>query len=391
MTHSRDGDGPSVRIVADDLTGALDAAGPFAASGAAVSVYWKACAAASHAGERVALDTACRELPGDEVIARTRAAVDALWSRARGLAFLKVDSVWRGSPAAAIAAAAGAFERVVVAPAFPEQGRVTRGGGQWVVDAGGVRCAVPDIASELRRYGVDAATQAQASPSTRVVVCDAESPADLKAIVGRHSRDGVRTLWCGTRGLARALAARSTDGEGTPSMTAAADAPVELRGTVLFVVGTDHPVSVAQARVLEGQPGIAWRTIDTAAAGDDTALTDGAAAVLLRFAIVEGTPRDTARRLIAQALRREVGRMRTPGAVVATGGETVRALGEALGATRLDVHAEYEPGIPRGVWGDGRWAGTPILTKSGGFGAPDLFARLAASATRDAPCTRNTR
>jgi uncharacterized protein YgbK (DUF1537 family) len=391
MTDACASDGRAVCIVADDLTGALDAAGPFAASGAAVSVYWDACAAASHAGERVALDTACRELPGDKVIARTRAAVDALWSRARCLAFLKVDSVWRGNPAAAIAAAAGAFERIVVAPAFPEQGRVTRGGGQWVVEGGGVRCVVPDIASELRGHGVDAATQAQASPSTRVVVCDAESPADLAAIVERHSRDGVHTLWCGTRGLARALAARSTDGEGSPSMTAAADAPVALRAPVLFVVGTDHPVSVAQAAALEGQPGVACRTVDTAAAGDDPALTDGAAAVLLRFAIAGGTPRDAARERIAEALRREVGCMRTPGTVVATGGETVRALGEALGATRLDVHAEYEPGIPRGVWGDGRWAGTPILTKSGGFGAPDLFARLAASAARDTHCTRNTR
>lgn len=391
MTHSCADDCPAVRIVADDLTGALDAAGPFAASGDAVGVYWDARAAASHAGGRVALDTACRELPGDEVSARTRAAVDALWSRFRGLAFLKVDSVWRGSPAASIAAAAGAFERVVVAPAFPEQGRVTRGGGQWVVDAGGVRCAVPDIVSELRRHGVDAATQAQASPSTRVVVCDAESPADLEAIVERHSRDGVRTLWCGTRGLARALAARATQGPGAASIAAAAHAPVALHGPILFVVGTDHPVSVAQSRALEGQRGVACRTVDTAGAGDGAECADGAAALLLRFAIAEGTPRDTARRLIAEALRREVARMRPPGAVMATGGETVRALGEALGATRLDVHAEYEPGIPRGAWGDGRWAGTPILSKSGGFGAPDLFARLAASAAGDVRCTRNNR
>jgi uncharacterized protein YgbK (DUF1537 family) len=95
--------------------------------------------------------------------------------------------------------------------------------------------------------------------------------------------------------------------------------------------------------------------------------------------------------MIAQALRDEVDRLPRPGLVVATGGETVRALSEALGATRLDVLAEYEPGIPIAIWRDGRWAGTPILSKSGGFGSQDLFARVVASATDGSRLTRNSR
>jgi uncharacterized protein YgbK (DUF1537 family) len=80
-----------------------------------------------------------------------------------------------------------------------------------------------------------------------------------------------------------------------------------------------------------------------------------------------------------------------PGLVVATGGETVRALSEALGATRLDVLAEHEPGIPIAMWGDGRWAGTPILSKSGGFGSQDLFARVVATATAGPGVARYSR
>jgi uncharacterized protein YgbK (DUF1537 family) len=113
--------------------------------------------------------------------------------------------------------------------------------------------------------------------------------------------------------------------------------------------------------------------------------------VLLRFAIPADSTREAARRTIAQALRDEVLRLSRPGMVVATGGETVRALSEALGATRLDVLAEYEPGIPIAIWGDGRWAGTPILSKSGGFGSQDLFARVVASATDGTGFTRNSR
>ena len=95
--------------------------------------------------------------------------------------------------------------------------------------------------------------------------------------------------------------------------------------------------------------------------------------------------------MIAQALRDEVQRLSRPRMVVATGGETVRALSEALGAARLDVLAEYEPGIPIAIWRDGCWAGTPILSKSGGFGSQDLFARVVALATDGSGLTRSSR
>jgi uncharacterized protein YgbK (DUF1537 family) len=390
---SSSGERLAVRILADDLSGALDAAGPFASRDGAMCVYWDVGRAGTHAGDRIALDSASREVDVGDAIARTRAGTRALWTGRHGLAFLKIDSVWRGSPAASIATAGieGRFDRVVVAPAFPEQGRVTRDGGQWVVDGAQLSCAVPDIAAELRRYGLDVAMAANASPSTSAVVCDASTADDLAAIVRRYWVTGVRTLWCGTRGLARALADHAA-GCGS-AMATTADEPTALRGPVLVVVGTDHPVSVAQAGVLERQPGVACRTLDgkTLRAAASQSDLEKAPAVLLRFAIPAGSTRDAARRTIAQALRDEVNRLPRPGLVVATGGETVRALGEALGATRLDVLAEHEPGIPIAIWGDGRWAGTPILSKSGGFGSQDLFARVAASATEGSRLTRNSR
>jgi len=384
---------PAVRILADDLSGALDAAGPFASRDGATCVYWDVGRAGTHVGDRIALDSASREVDAGDAIARTRAAALALWTGRRGLAFLKIDSVWRGSPAAAIATASaeGRFDRVVVAPAFPEQGRMTRDGGQWVVEGARLRCVVPNIAAELRRYGLDAAAEASASPSTIAVVCDASSADDLAAIVKRYWLTGVRTLWCGTRGLARALADHAA-GIGSATDTTAHEPPA-LRGPVLVVVGTDHPVSVAQAGVLERQPGIACHTVavGTRSEGATPSVVAAAEAVLLRFAIPADSTREVARRMIAQALRDEVDRLPRPGLVVATGGETVRALSEALGATRLDVLAEHEPGIPIATWGDGRWAGTPILSKSGGFGSQDLFARVVASATDGSRLTRNSR
>ena len=393
MTDSRPDAGPPVRILADDLSGALDAAGPFASRAGAMCVYWDAGRAGTQTGDRIALDSASREVDVGDAIERSRAAARALWLGWSGLAFAKIDSVWRGSPAAAIATAGaeGRFDRVVVAPAFPEQGRVTRDGGQWVVEDARFRCVVPDIAAELRRYGLDAATEASASPATGAVVCDASSSDDLAAIVRRYWLTGARTLWCGTRGLARALADHAA-GTGSAMATAARETPA-LRGPVLVVVGTDHPVAVAQANVLERQPTVACRTLEagTSRAAASQPDLEAAPAVLLRFAIPADSTREAARRTIAQALRDEVQRLSRPGLVVATGGETVRALSEALGATCLDVLAEYEPGIPIAIWRDGRWAGTPIVSKSGGFGAQNLFARVVASATDGSRLTRNSR
>lgn len=373
-----------IRILADDLTGALDAAGPFARPDVPVSVHWNAQRAACDDGARVVLDTATRELDAGAATARTREGARSLWSGRAGIAFKKVDSVWRGSPAAEIAAACAevAFDRVVVAPAFPQQGRVTRDGAQWVAEDDGWRAVVADIAAELRRHGLDAAREAHATRATRAFVCDAQAPEDLAAIVARHRSAGVRTLWCGTRGLASALAR----GDATPGAGNAKprSVPIHGEGPVLVVVGTDHPVSVGQARLLESRSDVVSRTID-AATGEATGAAPEprpGSVVLLRFRIAEATPRQVVRQWIARALAAEVRRLPRPAVAVVTGGETLRSLCDALGATRLEVVAEREPGIPIAQWSDGRWAGATILSKSGGFGAADLFVRVVEDATR---------
>lgn len=373
-----------IRILADDLTGALDAAGPFAQPDAPVVVYWDAQRAACDDGARVVLDTATRELEADAAAARTRDGARSLWSGRTGIAFKKVDSVWRGSPAAEIAAACAevAFDRVVVAPAFPQQGRVTRDGAQWVAEDGGWRAVVADIAAELRRHGLDAAREVHATRATRAIVCDAQTPEDLDAVVARYHSAGLRTLWCGTRGLASALAR----GDALPGMgnTKPWRLPVRGEGPVLVVVGTDHPVSVGQARLLESRTDVVSRTIDAATGEAIGAVPEPRAGsvVLLRFRIGEATPRQLVRQWIARALAAEVRRLPRPALAVVTGGETLRSLCDALDATRLKVVAEREPGIPVAQWSDGRWAGARILSKSGGFGAADLFVRVVDDATR---------
>jgi uncharacterized protein YgbK (DUF1537 family) len=60
------------------------------------------------------------------------------------------------------------------------------------------------------------------------------------------------------------------------------------------------------------------------------------------------------------------------GAVVATGGDTASAILRRLHCPALRVLGELLPGIPYGRIGD-----MVFVTKAGGFGDPDAFARIA--------------
>jgi D-threonate/D-erythronate kinase len=68
------------------------------------------------------------------------------------------------------------------------------------------------------------------------------------------------------------------------------------------------------------------------------------------------------------------------GALVATGGETARALLPAFGAHALQLLREIEPGIPLSV-ALGRQS-IPVITKAGAFGSPAALRQAAELAAR---------
>ena len=64
------------------------------------------------------------------------------------IAFKKVDSLMRGNTLSELHAVTG-FDHCVLAPAFPGQGRITRGGRQHVWTDGEWRPVGPDLAQSL--------------------------------------------------------------------------------------------------------------------------------------------------------------------------------------------------------------------------------------------------
>ena len=103
---------------------------------------------------------------------------------------------------------------------------------------------------------------------------------------------------------------------------------------------------------------------------------DGAA--LVSVDLPPSLARDEAARQIARVFSDLVSRLDRPGTLAVAGGETLRALCVALGATSLDVHGQVAPGVPRSRMVGGGWDGVEIVSKSGAFGAPELWRDLLA-------------
>ncbi|NEB79856.1 four-carbon acid sugar kinase family protein, partial [Streptomyces sp. SID14478] len=193
-----------VAILADDLTSAGDGAAPF--RNARVLFAPPASPLPDEAGVLAfALDT--RGVDERHAVARTEAAARLV--RPADLVLKTVDSTLRGHLAAEIRAAWRGSGRgsVIVAPAFPAQGRTTVGGVQYVdgvpvhESAFGRDPVHPVRCSDLRDLLPEALrTVPGAAPGTAaggMFVCDAVSDADLDGLVASVPRaDDV--LWVGS-------------------------------------------------------------------------------------------------------------------------------------------------------------------------------------------------
>jgi uncharacterized protein YgbK (DUF1537 family) len=283
------------------------------------------------------------------------------------IAFMKVDSLLRGHGVAELAACwrLGGFDHCVIAPAFPFQGRVTCGGVQHAREGAGWR-AVADLAALTRQAGLEAALAAPGAPlAAGVTIHDARTQDDLARLVATARCASGRVLWCGSAGLAHALAG------GRPPRDARLTAPV------LGLFGSDQDVTrrqlaacgAAWARVTDGGPASA-REIAARLAREGVAMVS--------LALPPDAGRAAAARAIATGFAALTGALPRPGALIVSGGETLRALCSALGASHLLVTGQIEPGVPRSTLCGGRWDGLPVVSKSGAFGADDLWRDLLA-------------
>ncbi|HVY05987.1 MAG TPA: four-carbon acid sugar kinase family protein [Burkholderiales bacterium] len=381
---------PRILIVADDLTGAMDSAGPFAALGVetwVVAVPMRCDPATLHSANVVSVNTDTRHLSAVEAAARVDRISRHLGVGDFDVVIKKIDSTLRGNVVAETMALldAGGRSKALVAPAFPAQGRTVHKG---VVHVEGVPLAQTAFARDalsppplqsLHEVFAQSRTALRVSvvepggafdSQLDVWVADSAVDADLSAAAAAMDVHAKDVLMVGSAGLTRALAGRFFEAHAAPTTLR------HVTGTIVFAVGSRAARSAEQVDRLAGEPETA---VLRAPNGKLPASRIPTARNLVLKATAdaagnEGDAESVAADMAKHAI--ELARHAQAEALVATGGDTAIAILAASDNPALQVLGDLMPGIP---YARIRLEGAPLwlVTKAGGFGNPDTFRDVA--------------
>jgi uncharacterized protein YgbK (DUF1537 family) len=401
----------SLLIVADDLSGAADCAVAFAAAGRRTVVTLDISnrhVDDAAAIDVIAADTDTRRLAPSAAALRAAEAFIALATPGRRL-YKKIDSTLRGNWAAEVAALQPLAGLAIVAPAFPATGRTTHGGRilvhgeplestdtwklenadrsanvQTMLEEAGLRCDSVDVET-LRGDAAVLRSRIRAAMKDRVgaLIVDADTSDDLRRLAEITSLLDHELFWVGSGGLARELAT-------LPDVfTTAPREPLVYEkqdGPILVLVGSLSSVSERQCATLREQTDIAELIVPPSilrlGPGGANAHPEWSkwqseigGFLVKRLDLLVRIGRDDAFNPSEGAqLSNALAELVAPhfehiGGLIATGGETARAMLTATGIGSLDLLAEVEAGVAVARPSAPRAARPAIVTKAGAFGS----------------------
>jgi D-threonate/D-erythronate kinase len=380
-------------ILADDLSGAADSAVSALDAGLEAEVFLTPDGAPESRAGIVAIDLNTREAKPETARRATIKSLQELHPPAQLFLYRKVDSTLRGNVAVELAATlAGAGRQFVLfAPAFPANRRVTINGKILVEDQpleqtqfSSATNAGPDLVMEMANVGlkmdflpletvrrgkqeIHRTVSDLVAEGSANILCDAESDEDLFQIAQAGFEFGPQCLFAGSGGLAKQLFRLFSAGD------LIIPVPRRLSELVLIAVGSLAQNSQTQFAELSS-----LSNLDCVRVGPEEFRTRSALQTQFERAVL--ARHDLAVAIDGNAVFGDGSRpsyvlagLLTPilnriGALVATGGETCRALLELIGAQRLQLLHELEPGVALAFVSSPR----PLLVvvKAGGFGEP---------------------
>lgn len=420
-------------IIGDDLSGTADCAVTCIHHGlrSVVSLGQQLAGLASGDVDVLAVDTDTRRhAPADAASANEQTWHVAADGRRL---YKKIDSTLRGNVAAEVTALAAVAGMAVVAPAFPQAGRTTRNGQQYIFDipveasevwrnehiegtanlctmlaASGLRVA--HVALETVRAGIAAVRSELAGYQAehwQAVVCDSETDEDLNT-VATASATLSDIFWVGSAGLAAPLVKVLAGSSSSPVLRDSVISQERSRSRgILAVVGSMSSISHQQVATLRSQANDAVDFFEANA----RAVLDPISAIPLALTATVTNALAQGRHVVVSLsqseripvadgalLARRLAERLAPaaeqaGGLIATGGETARALLSAMGIASLEVIEEIERGVPLLVAAHGGHT-LPVVTKAGGFGQPETlyraWQRLVAMQQADASAPRQS-
>ncbi|MCG7405605.1 MULTISPECIES: four-carbon acid sugar kinase family protein [Caballeronia] len=395
----------SLLIVADDLSGAADCAIAFAAAGRKTVVSLDAGASDANATV-VAADTDTRRLAPADAAKRTADAWHALRAPGRRL-YKKIDSTLRGNWAAEVAALTRVAGPAIVTPAFPATGRTVRdarvfvrgvpledtetwqlehagqhAGLRELLDAVGLRAAhVPLDAFRAapQEVALMIASAAASGNGIDAIIVDAETSDDLASLARVSASVDEPFFWVGSGGLARELAALP-DLFDTDASTQSASIIEPAQGPILALVGSLSAISERQCALLCAEAGVCEMIVPPAVLRDGArhpqwqtwSARIGDAVRGQEDAIVRIGRDDAFDPAEGARLSNALAALVAPhfdalGGLIATGGETARAMLAAANVGSLELVREIEAGVALGRPSNGK--GPSVVTKAGAFGS----------------------
>lgn len=359
-------------ILADDLTGACDAAAAFAPHVGPVRVILDPLRRGTAARETTlaVLNTQSRLLSPWRSRRRVMKVARPLVGRL--VIYKKTDSVLRGPAGAELQAMARLFPRhsLFVIPSIPEMGKTTRDG----------RLLERGIPAHQTDYGRDPVSPLLTNDIRQIIRAsgcvdfeapDTETSEDISRAVERALAMG-KAILAGSVGLADELARRV---QPLPWVASTGSTP---RRT-LILSGSRYPTARAQLGFAASSLG--EEILEVSKGGDEhDALPRcrGKSVVFLQVDTGELRTRREARQRLSSLFRqvRRIIRSYVPDAVGIVGGETAYRILRLLRTTQLEVEGREQPGLPYGVIRDGELRGCAFATKGGSVGTPDACVQM---------------
>lgn len=417
-----------IAIIADDLTGANDSGVQLTKNGMSTSVILDLKDEAVTGQDAVVVDTDSRSVPTGEAYERVKKATEFFQRNHFDMIYKKLDSTLRGNLGIELDAIYDTVhpDFVIIAPAFPMNGRITLNGFHYLNDrllhqtevaldpkTPVTESYIPKLLLRQTKRKVEVITYKELHLGTGYlkqrlrefkeqnipyIVFDSSSDDDLKAIVDSISQTSYKVVWAGSAGLVHYLPLAKTSNPNKQHQipTSASNK------SVLLVIGSVSKESRKQLEFLLDFPsveGIKLRSEQVVSNMEErdaekrrvingirNIMSSGKHIVLyssgepedIRIAVEVGMRSGLNRKQVSNEISVVLGEIAVETLnnydirkVVLTGGDTAKQVCTQIGAERLELVGEVETGVPIG-----RLTGAKELyavTKAGSFGTEKVL------------------
>lgn len=415
-----------IGVLADDLTGANDTGIQFHKAGLAaeVTLFRKDTTITVPVCDAWIIDVKSRQSSAAAAYELNRQAALTMKAASPGMIYKKIDSTLRGNIGAECDAVLDVFQDriLIVAPAYPELGRTTRNGIQYLHD-------VPINQTELskdpispvmtgdvgevlsvqsrRKFGLIQKQHLEnvqcfkeqlnqsIRDGVRILIADAETDGDLERLADNAESSGVEPIWVGSAGLASALSRRMASTSRAPVQ------PVDSGRQMLVVSGSQTELSRLQLEALSRVSGIhevRLSAVDLLETDDADrlkgfqeavqelgkgrhaifALAKESSGSLMNYSAQQGRDYSgvvcelTAK--FGHAVKQLIHANPNIGWLISIGGDSSRAICDALETDSLCLADEWFPGVIHGQCSVPE--GLQLITKSGSFGDHETLVHI---------------